>query len=366
MRLAVVTNDYPPKPGGIQQYLGNLVDAWPDDVLVLGPNDGPANETDRGEAVVRRGTAGFMWPTPRVRRWVMAELQSFEPNAVLFGAPYPLSRLAPALREALDVPIGVLGHGAEVVIPAAIPGIRSVLRSTLRAADVRFAVSRFTQQRLRRLTSLPVHYVGAGVDIDRFVPDPNRPSGSPPVLGCVSRFVPRKGQDRVLRAAAQLVKQGTPVRVLIVGKGRKEHSLRRLADRLGVDAQFAVDVPWRELPELYASIDVFCMPCRSRWGGLEIEGLGLVFLEAAAAGVPVLAGSSGGSPETVDPGRTGYVVHSVDDITQAVERILSEPDRAREMARLGRNRVEQEFTWAAVATRFRAGFSAAQDAPSNP
>ncbi len=358
MRLAVVTNDYPPKPGGIQQYLGNLVDAWPHEVRVLGPNDGPADETDRGEVVVRRGTARFMWPTPGVRRWVIAELRSFAPDAVLFGAPYPLSRLASAVRSAIGVPVGVLGHGAEVVIPAAIPGVRSLLRSMLREADVRFAVSHFTQQRLRRLTSLPVEYVGAGVDIQQFVPDVSREPGSPPVLGCVSRFVPRKGQDRVLRAAAQLADRGTAVRVLIVGKGRKEQSLRRLADRLGVDAHFAVGVPWGELPDLYASMDVFCMPCRSRWAGLEIEGLGLVFLEAAAAGIPVLAGSSGGSPETVDPGRTGYVVNSVDDIVDATQRLVSDPLRAREMGLQGRSRVEQEFTWSDVVTRFEAGFEA--------
>jgi phosphatidylinositol alpha-1,6-mannosyltransferase len=356
VRLAVVTNDYPPKPGGIQQYLGNLVDAWPDDVCVLGPADGPADETGRGEDVVRRGNARFLWPTPSVRQWVTKELKSFRPDAVLFGAPYPLSRLAPAVRTEIGVPVGVLGHGAEIVIPAAIPGARSVLRSMLRAADVRFAVSHFTRRRLSRLTSSPVEYVGAGVDIDRFVPDAGRQPGSPPILGCVSRFVPRKGQDRVLRAAAELAKQGTDVHVLIVGKGRKEQALRRLADRLGVDARFAVDVPWRDLPGLYASMDVFCMPCRSRWGGLEIEGLGLVFLEAAAAGVPVLAGASGGSPETVDPGRSGYVVHSVDDIVAAVARILADRDRAQEMGRSGRERVEREFTWGAVVDRFEAGF----------
>jgi phosphatidylinositol alpha-1,6-mannosyltransferase len=363
VRLAVVTNDYPPKPGGIQQYLGNLVDAWPDDVCVLGPADGPADETARGEEVVRRGTSRFMWPTPSVRRWVTKQLKSFRPDAVLFGAPYPLSGLASAVRREIGVPVGVLGHGAEVVIPAAIPVVRSVLRSALRTADVRFAVSHFTQQRLSRLTSLPVEYVGAGVDIDRFVPDPDRRRGSPPVLGCVSRFVPRKGQDRVLRAAAVLAAQGTPVRVLMVGKGRKEQALRRLADRLEVDAEFAVAVPWRDLPGLYASMDVFCMPCRSRWAGLEIEGLGLVFLEAAAAGVPVLAGASGGSPETVNPGHTGYVVHTTDDIVAAVTRVLAEPDRAREMGRLGRARVEQEFTWDAVIARFEAGFSRSRSVP---
>jgi phosphatidylinositol alpha-1,6-mannosyltransferase len=358
VKLALITNDYPPKRGGIQQYLGNLMDGWPDEVLVLAPRDAPADETGRGESVVRRASQRFMWPTRSVSRWVNEELEAFGPDAVLFGAPYPLSQLAGSVRDRLGVPVGVLGHGAEVVIPAAVPGVRSWLRAALRRADVCFAVSRFTQRRLGSLTGRSIRYVGAGVDIDAFHPRPrqDRPT---PVIGCVSRFVPRKGQDRVLRAAAHLGETGTPVRVLLVGKGRKERSLRRLADRLGVDVEFAVDVPWKELPDRYGAMDVFCMPCRSRWGGLEVEGLGLVFLEAAASGLPVLVGDSGGSPETVDPGRTGYVVRSVDDIVEGARRIIADPGLAADMGRRGRLRVEQEFTWSAVIARFEEGLSIA-------
>jgi phosphatidylinositol alpha-1,6-mannosyltransferase len=129
-----------------------------------------------------------------------------------------------------------------------------------------------------------------------------------------------------------------------------------LADKLGVRTRFAVDVPWSELPGLYRQMDVFCMPCKSRWGGLEVEGLGLVFLEAAATGLPVLAGDSGGSPETVIPGETGYVVHSVDDIVQGLEMLLGDPERARAMGIAGRQFVEVVFTWPRVVERFRAGF----------
>jgi phosphatidylinositol alpha-1,6-mannosyltransferase len=366
VRLAVVTNDYPPKPGGIQQYLGSLVGAWPHDVRVLAPEDGPADETARGESVVRRGPSRFLWPTPGVRRWVESEIAQFGPDVVLFGAPYPLAQLVKPVAARFGVPVGVLGHGAEVVIPAATPIVRSFLRSTLRAADVRFAVSRFTQRRLTAFTDRPVHYIGAGVDLETFRPRSRQgTNGSElPTLGCVSRFVPRKGQDRVLRAAAELGERGMPVRVVLVGKGRLERTLRRLADRLGVDTVFAVDVPWSELPARYASMDVFCMPCRSRWGGLEVEGLGLVFLEAAACGIPVLAGDSGGSPETVIPGRTGYVVHSVDDIVEGIERMLSDPTRAAGMGRLGRERVEREFTWSKVAERLEAGFQSVAAAGS--
>ncbi len=353
--LAVVTNDYPPKPGGIQQYLGNLVDAYPGDVCVLAPRDGPAAATARGEAVVRRSPWRFMWPTPRVARWIESELDSFGPDAVLFGAPHPLPLLARRIKERRDVTVGVLCHGAEVTIPAAVPLLRTALVRALRGADVRFAVSRFTAQRVEALTGEAAIYVGAGVDVDRFAPALAATARPVPVVGCVSRFVPRKGQARLIDAAATLRESGTPCELLFVGKGRDEARLRTRAAERGVPARFEVDVPWESLPELYVEMDVFCMPCRSRWGGLEVEGLGLVFLEAAAAGLPVLAGDSGGAPETVIPGETGFVVHDVPDIVQGLEMLLDDPEGARAFGLAGRRRVEAEFTWNAVAERVAQG-----------
>jgi phosphatidylinositol alpha-1,6-mannosyltransferase len=369
-RLAVVTNDYPPKPGGIQQYLGNLVDAYPGDVLVLAPADGPADATRRGEGVVRRSDRRFMWPTPAVGDWVVAQLAEFEPQSVLFGAPHPLPKLTDRLRSATRAPIGVLCHGAEVTIPAAVPGVRQGLGSMLAAADIRFAVSRYTARRVERLSGQSVTYIGGGVDLDRFAPL-ERSRNGPLVVGCVSRFVPRKGQHRLIDAAAQARAAGVDLEVLLVGKGRMEAELRRRAIASDVPVRFAVDVPWAALPDLYAEMDVFCMPCRTRWGGLEVEGLGLVFLEAAAAGLPVLAGDSGGSPETVVPGETGYVVHTVADIAHAIQMFAADPAEMRRMGEAGRARVEAEFAWSAVTARLVAGFAAVRnrlsglDSPGN-
>jgi phosphatidylinositol alpha-1,6-mannosyltransferase len=146
------------------------------------------------------------------------------------------------------------------------------------------------------------------------------------------------------------------VEVLFVGKGRTEKQIRALADKLGVRTRFEVDVPWAELPGLYQSMDVFCMPCKSRWGGLEVEGLGLVFLEAAATGLPVLAGDSGGSPETVLPGVSGFVVSNVSDIVEGLSILLDDPNKAAEMGRRGRQLVDAEFTWARVVQRLHNGF----------
>ena len=350
MRLLLVTNDYPPKPGGIQMYLQNLVDAYPDEVLVFGPQDDGAPEDEPG---VVRGTRPYMLPDGGTLEAILAAAARFRPDAVLFGAPHPLPRLGPAIRERLGVPFGVLSHGAEVTIPAAVPGVRQALGRMLGRADVRFAVSRFTARRVERLTHSDAVFVGAGVEVDTFVPGPPRPFNDPPVIGCVSRFVPRKGQHRLLDAVAQLDEEVT---VLFVGKGRTEDLLRSRARDLGVDARFEVDVPWEALPGLYQSMDVFCMPTSSRWGGLEVEGLGLVFLEAAASGLPVLAGDSGGSPETVLPGETGYVVADHDAIVEGLRMLLDDPQRAAEMGRAGRRYVEAEFTWDRVVDRLYAGF----------
>ena len=356
MRLLVITNDYPPKSGGIQTYLGNLVDAYPGPIRVLAPADGPAVGTARGEENVRRGRRRFMWPTRRTVDWFIAEARDFQADAIFFGAPHPLTRAARRIRDELGVPVGILCHGAEITIPAAIPGLRTWLRRTLRQADVLFAVSRFTQHKVSRLTGRDVVPIGAGVEVDLFTPADHPPGNAPPVVGCVSRFVPRKGQHRLLAAAEKLKDRGTEVELLFIGSGRMEGRLRKLADQSDVNVRFEIGVPWAELADLYRAMDLFCMPCRSRWGGLEIEGLGLVFLEAAAAGLPVLAGSSGGSPETVLPGETGFVVHSVDDIVEGIEMILSDRDRAREMGAKGRRRVVEEYVWDRVVARLESGF----------
>ena len=349
MRILAITNDFPPKPGGIQQYLSSLVQALPAEVRVLAPRD---EGVDPG---VGRGERTFMWPTPGVRRWVQEEMAGFSPDVILFGAPHPLAWMGPRLREETGVPYAVLCHGAEVTIPAAFPVTRQLLRRPLVRADAVFAVSRYTLERVQRLTRRPVRYVGGGVDA-AFTP--GVPPLGPPVVGCVSRFVPRKGQRRVLEAAARLRAEGRDLSVLLVGTGRDEQALRRAADRLGVPTRFEVGVPWERLPGLYREMSVFAMPCRSRWFGLEIEGLGLVFLEAAASGLPVLAGDSGGSPETVVPGVTGFVAARTGAVAEGLRLLLDAPDTTREMGAAGRGRVRTDFTWEAVAARFMEGLEA--------
>jgi phosphatidylinositol alpha-1,6-mannosyltransferase len=350
VRLLIVTNDFPPKAGGIQMYLKNLFDAFPDPVHVFAPKDDAALS---GELHVTRGHRSYMLPSRTVARQIAATVAKFEPDAVLFGAPHPLTPLGPRLRERFNIPFGILSHGAEVTIPAAAPLVKRRLGSELASADVRFAVSRFTAGNVERLAGKPALFLGAGVEIDTFTPAVDRVAGNPPVIGCVSRFVPRKGQDRVLEAAALLP---FDVDVLLVGTGRTEQRLRRIARDLGVSTRFEVDVPWGELPDLYREMDVFVMPCRSRLGGLEVEGLGLVFLEAASSGIPVIAGDSGGAPETVIEGTTGFVATDPSAIAGHLETLIADPALARTMGAAGREHVLSEFTWEKVVARLYEGF----------
>ncbi|MEZ5176308.1 MAG: glycosyltransferase family 4 protein [Acidimicrobiia bacterium] len=350
MRLLIVTNDFPPKPGGIQQYLGNLVDAYSDPVHIVGPHD-PAAEPDTS---VTRGTRRYMLPTRSTRALVAGTIREFEPDAVLFGAPHPLAALGPSLRDEFNLPFGVLAHGAEVTIPSAIPGCRQWLGRVLRAADVCFAVSRYTAERVTRISRSEVTRVGAGVDVGAFKPPEWTRANPKPVIGCVGRFVPRKGHERLLEAVAMMDRD---VQVLMVGKGRLESRIRERANKLGVDARFEIDVPWSDLGDLYRSMDIFAMPCKSRWGGLEVEGLGLVFLEASATGIPVVAGDSGGSPETVRVGETGFVATEPAEVARHLTTLVDDPDLAAAMGAAGREFVVSEFTWNRVVERFVAGFA---------
>ncbi len=346
MRLLLVTNDFPPKPGGIQQYLGGLVEAATGPVRILAPRDGHAP----GDVV--RDRRRFMWPTRRVRRWIERNISEFEPDLVLFGAPHPLAHLGPRLRRNTGVPYAVLAHGAEITVPAAFPVLRQLVRYPLRRADGLLAISRFTANRVERLAKSSVRVIGAGVS-EAFAPG-SAPEAIPVVVGCVSRFVPRKGQARLLKAAAALRGEGRDVTVFLAGTGRDENRLRRLAERLEVPTQFRVGASFAELPSLYRQMHVFAMPCRSRWLGLEAEGFGVVFLEAAASGLPVVAGDSGGSPETVRPGVTGFVVDGLTSLVDALRLLVDDAELRAALGAAGAQWATTSFSWKSVGRRFEA------------
>ena len=353
MRVLLVTNDYPPKVGGIQQYLSNLVVHSSVFFRVLAPNH-PGAPPDPD---IVRGRASYMVPTAGTYRWLTGHIRDFEPDVVVFGAPHPLAQLGPRLSKACGIPYVVIAHGAEVTLPGAVPVLRQVLGWTFRHASLVLAVSAFTARKVAAMGAVDTAVLGAGVDLAAFHPAEHRPEGQQNgrlVLGCISRFVPRKGHLRVVAAAERLQADGIPVEVLLAGRGRLEPRIRRRSARATVPVRVESDVPWEDLPDLYRSCDVFIMPARSRRLGLEVEGLGIVYLEASATGIPVVAGTSGGAPETVVPGVTGFVAASVGDIVEAVRLIFNHRD---EMGNAARARAVERYSWEAVARRFDAALS---------
>jgi phosphatidylinositol alpha-1,6-mannosyltransferase len=343
MRVLVVTNDYPPAAGGIQRFIGALLRNAPWEARVAAPAHPDAGDVDGIDRY-----DGALVPTRRVARWVAEIVEADAPDVVLYGA-FPLALIAPTVARRTRAPYAVLLHGAEVVIPSSIPLLRNRYRAALHGAAARLAVSRYTQERVGGRFDVPVDWIGAGVDVDEFSPAPRPHDGF--VVGCVGRFVKRKGHEEVLRASGALRGDGLDVRATVVGWGPRERRLRRVAAGEGVPVEFLVSGSNDALVDAYRGMDVFAMPVRSRWGGLEVEGLGLVYLEAAACGVPVIAGSSGGAPETVDDGVTGFVVDDRRRLREALERLARDPGTTARMGAAGRERVLREYTWPGVVAR---------------
>jgi phosphatidylinositol alpha-1,6-mannosyltransferase len=358
-RVLVVTNDFPPRPGGIQSFVHGLVSRMPpDDVVVLTSRWRGWEEWDADQPydVVRADTTVLL-PTPVVRRQAVALLRERGCSAVWFGAAAPLGLLAPSLRDAGAERIVATTHGHEVGW-SMLPGARRLLRRVGASADVVTYLGEFTRAhlagalgphagRLARMTP--------GVDAAVF--RPGRGAGvraklglaGRPVVVCVSRLMPRKGQDMLLRALPAVRATVPDAALLLVGGGPLRGDLERYVDRAGLREHVVLtgSVPAAELPSYYGAGDVFAMPCRTRWGGADVEGLGMVYLEAAACGLPVVAGASGGAPDAVRDGDTGVVVDgtSVSAIADAAARLLSDPAHARAMGERGRAWVEREWSW---------------------
>ena len=356
-RTLVVTNDFPPRVGGVQQYVWNLVRNLPADrVAVLAPTWPGWREHDAGLPFpVHRWPAGFLWPTPQLARRVDSLVREHMADVALFGHGYPLPLLVPELAGR-GVPSVVLTHGAEAWL-ARTPGVAASMRWALRRAAAVTAVSRWTARALEPVIDahVPRFLLKPAVDPDRFSPKEDGDAvrarhdlqGRALVL-CVSRLVPRKGQD-ILIQGMELLRELVPdAALLIVGDGPYRSSLEAAAAQAPVGSVvFAGAVADEELPAHYASCDLFAMPCRSRWGGLEVEGFGIVFLEAAATSRAVVAGRSGGAAEAVEDGVTGLLVEGAEPkaVALTVARLLRDPEALARMGSAGRERVERAFTW---------------------
>ncbi len=327
-KVLILTNDFPPRRGGIQSFVHALATRLPaGTVTVYAPGwDGAAGFDARQPFPVIRHPGSLMLPVPSVSRRAAGILAGHDCDTVLFGAAAPLGLLAPALRRAGARRIVALTHGHEAGW-AALPGARSLLRRIGDQVDVMTYLGEYFRVRLARALSPQAAgrmvRLAPGVDTVAFRPGAGGAAirrqlelAGRPVVLCVSRMVPRKGQDTLLRAwpqvrvTARRAGGGPGPVLLFVGDGPYRSELGRLAGRLGVadSVVFTGPVSWAELPAYYDAADVFAMPCRTRRRGLDVEGLGIVYLEASATGLPVIGGDSGGAPDAILPGESGYVV----------------------------------------------------------
>ncbi|SDY41570.1 phosphatidylinositol alpha-1,6-mannosyltransferase [Modestobacter sp. DSM 44400] len=365
-RTLVVTNDFPPRQGGIQTFVAALLARRPPGSLVVLASDHPgAAEHDAALPYpVVRAPTGMLLPTPATARTATRLVREYGCRTAFFGAAAPLGLLAPALRRAGVEHLVGATHGHETGW-VALPGARAVMRRIAGGLDVLTYISEYTHDRLAPALAgrTRLAQLSPGVDVDAFTADVDGRTvraryglGDAPVVVCVSRLVPRKGQDVLVEAWPRVLARHPDARLLLVGGGPLEQQLRRaVADRgLAASVVLTGGVAGADLPRHYAAGDVFAMPCRTRRRGLDVEGLGMVYLEAAACGLPVVAGTSGGAPETVQEGVTGHVVdpRSPAAVAAALTGLLDDPARARTMGAAGRAWVEQRWSWTSIADAF--------------
>jgi phosphatidylinositol alpha-1,6-mannosyltransferase len=374
IRTLLVTNDFPPKLGGIQSYLEALwlrIDPASTSVLTARSDDLTAAYDEaqlaRGLRIDRVGASTLYLPTTGARAAVDAAIERVSPDLVLYDPWVPLG----ALGRRRDVPYGLVLHGAEVTIPARLPGLATWSRRVLSRASVVVCAGSYPEAEARRLAGArlpPVIRIPPGVDTLRFAPLDARerasmrarlllPSKGPLVVS-VGRLVPRKGLDVLIDAAAICTTKFPDLTLAIAGWGRDHRRLRRRARAARVRVHFLGMVTEDDKVGLLGAADVFAQPCRSRWRGLEQEGFGIVFLEAAACGVAQVAGRSGGSNEAVQSGVTGLVVDDPRDpaaVAAALDALLSDPDGRDEMGSAARRRAEAEFDYDLLARRLSSG-----------
>jgi phosphatidyl-myo-inositol dimannoside synthase len=360
----LVTNDFPPKIGGIQSLLWEW---WrrlpPESFAVLTSPHRDAAAFDRSQNYrIERIKEFALLPHPVMVRRVNRLAAEFGADLVVLDPAVPLGVIGPHL----DLPYDVVLHGAEVTIPGRIPGTRAVLGHVLRNARHVIAAGSYPAAEGERAArrSLPITIVNPGVDTSRFVPlseEQRRGARQRFGLGVeaelvvsVSRLVPRKGFDTLIRAAALLRPSRPKLQVAIAGAGRDRRRLEALAERLAAPVVFLGRVPHEDLPLLYGCGDVFAMLCRNRWGGLEQEGFGIVFLEAAACAVPQIAGISGGAGDAVVDAETGMLIDATSDlagVTATLDQLLSDSEGRHRMGKAGRARAEAEFSYDLLARR---------------
>jgi phosphatidylinositol alpha-1,6-mannosyltransferase len=364
----MISSSFLPGRGGIESYLAELCDDMSPSLAVLaaGEREGKALPADLGYSV-HPFPGRLLFPGRKALDAAIAAAEAEGTSKVLFGTPWPLVLLGPRMARR-GLRYAVIVHGAEMLVPSVIPGIGRALARSLAGAELLLPVSGYTADSLRsflkkrRLPEPPIEILRARVDLDRFRPGVDT-SRVKPELGlesedrivlCFGRLVKRKGVDRLIEALPEIRERVTKAVVVVAGTGPEMNRLKTAAAKSGAPVIFAGRVPEEDAPGLYAAADVFALPVVDRWFGLEIEGLGVVLLEAEAAGTPAVTGRSGGTPEAVVDGITGFVVDAEDRTTlvDRICRVLEDPALAKRMGEAGRKHVEEHFSEKAMPDAF--------------
>ncbi|MFW2380145.1 MAG: glycosyltransferase family 4 protein [Acidimicrobiales bacterium] len=358
MKHLLVTNDYPPKIGGIQNYLWELWRRLPPEstAVYCTPYDGDVAFDSVQQYWIERSPEPVLIPYPWLPRRIDALADRLDVDLVLLDPAVPLGVVGPFLRH----PYGVILHGAEVTIPGRLPGTKHLLGSVLRGASVTVSAGEYALAEAERCAgqSLKSIVIPPGVDTERFRPfDSSERSAARTdfglreddiVISTVNRLVPRKGMDVLIRAAAVLAPDFPDLRVCIGGTGRQRQELEDLVGELGAPVRLLGRIPDDDVAKLYGASDMMAMLCHERWGGLEQEGFGIVFLEAAASGIPQVAGRSGGAHEAVVHNVTGLIVdepRSVDAVAQALSTLVKSPEQRARLGAAARSRAVSHFEY---------------------
>ena len=373
--ILLITNDLGPRAGGIETFILGLLSQLDGSSIVIytssqaGDLAFDQSLSDKYGVVVIRDRAKVLLPTPRVYADIVKVLHQYQSTVIWYGATAPLAWMAPLFKKiGVNKQIGMT-HGHEVWWAKLWP-FSWALRRMGNALDVVTYLGDFTRSAIQgALGSHPeLVHIAPGISTDHFQPSPD---GRKPqdlisqynlegkkVLLSVGRLVHRKGQDRLVQALPEIISQVPNVCLVLIGIGPREAHLRRLARRLNVESyiKFFGRVQYDKLPRHIQLGDVFAMPSRSRFFGLEVEGLGIVYLEASACGLPVIAGASGGAPDAVQEGVTGVTVNGNDvhDIAVAAIKLLNNPEQARTMGAAGREWSVAEWNWPLWGKKFSA------------
>ncbi|KGA19161.1 hypothetical protein GM50_6170 [freshwater metagenome] len=370
-KILCITNDFGPRTGGIETFVIGLIERLPKNTVIVYTNAQDKSEEydqrwrdDFGVEVIR-DKARILLPTPGVAYCISALVKDRAIKTAFFGAAAPLALLTPTLRRAGVKKVVALTHGHEVWWSKIWP-FTWAIKSIARNVDHLTYLGEFTRKAISRVISdsarASMVKIAPGIDTDHFAPvdstDVKKSLGltEKKVIVSVGRLVHRKGQDVLITAMPEILREIPDAHLLLIGEGPYRQYLESQVKKLQIDSHvsFIGRISYADLPRYICLGEVFAMPARSRLAGLEVEGLGIVYLEASACGLPVIAGNSGGAPDAVREGVTGVVVDGRDrqTVAQSITELLAAPERARTMGLAGRAWIIEEWRWQIWSERF--------------